>query len=479
MCKMKFFNWTSYTLWVTAFTMVMLGTMFYSFTTGRNMAQRYTPLQDAAMEIKLEATTAHLWFEEAISGDRTINLEIVWGHLDQAEWYAKAMLDGGENHEGKYLPLEDQSLRQKIEETITEIRAFRSIATQRWAEQLKSGVGSSIDQRFDKSFENFLLSADNVETGLQQKMKRELKRFNFLQVVLLVFTLLLGLFAGVLLRKYSSNLKKAHDELEEKVKERTKELTQEVIVRKKAEEKAEAANQAKSEFLSFMSHELRTPMNAVLGFGQMLELDADKLTHTHRQNVREILDAGNHLLHLINELLDLAKIESSKMDINIEQIVVHDVLQKSIKLIKAHAIERHIEITDLVSKENHIVYADETRLKQVLVNILSNAVKYNSKNGKITLKSEISDNQRLRISVTDTGKGLTVEEIDKLFTPFERLDQKSNIEGTGIGLVITKKMMELMNGTIGIMSIKEEGTTFWIEIALVVINQAVTCETEM
>jgi len=255
-------------------------------------------------------------------------------------------------------------------------------------------------------------------------------------------------------------LQEHSSKLEQQVELRTHEL-------KLAKDKAETANNAKTEFLSSMSHELRTPMNAILGFGQMLELDDDKLDQTQRQNVREILDAGNHLLHLINEVLDLAKIESSTVDINREQVVIYDVLQQSINLIKPHAIKRHIEITNLVSKKEHIVYADITRLRQVLVNILSNAVKYNSENGQITLKSEVVDNQRLRISITDTGEGLTVEEIDKLFIPFERLNQNTNIEGTGIGLVIAKKVIELMDGTIGVASMKEEGSTFWIEIALV------------
>jgi len=464
---MKFISWKNNTFWVAAFTIVMLGTLYYSFTIGRHMAQHYTPLQDAAMEIKLEATTAHLWFEEAISGDRTINIESVWKHLEQAEWYAKAMLNGGENEEGKYLALKDPDLRHKIEETINEIHVFRAIANQRWTERSQSGVGSSIDQRFDQSFDSFLLFADDVETKLQENMKEELQGFNVLQLVLLVTTSLLGLFAGMLQRKHSSNLKKVHGELEDKVKERTKELTQEIIVRKKAEKKAEEASLAKSEFLSSMSHELRTPMNAILGFAQILELGADKLDQTQRQNVREILDAGNHLVHLINEVLDLAQIESNKMSVNMEQIVIHDVLQQSIKLIQPNAIERHIEIIDLVNKENCIVYADSIRLKQVLVNILSNAVKYNCENGQIILKSELTDNQRLRISITDTGEGLTRKEIDELFNPFERLNQKNNVEGTGIGLVIAKKMLALMDGTIGVVSRKDEGSTFWIEIALV------------
>lgn len=250
-------------------------------------------------------------------------------------------------------------------------------------------------------------------------------------------------------------------------------VVQDITSRKNAEEKlvlareeAINANQAKSEFLSSMSHELRTPLNAILGFGQILELDSDTFTNTQQANIKEILEAGNHLLALINQVLDLAKIESGKLDIAMEKVDLNQVLKQSTTLIGPLAEERNIELTNLFSEKGYTVFADKVRLVQVLVNILSNAVKYNSENGQIIISGEVMDKQRLRISVTDSGVGLTKENIDKLFTSFERLDKKANVEGTGIGLVISKHLIELMGGDIGVKSTLNKGSTFWIEIAL-------------
>lgn len=234
--------------------------------------------------------------------------------------------------------------------------------------------------------------------------------------------------------------------------------------------RAESANAAKSKFLSRMSHELRTPLNAILGFGQLLKMDAEGFNEIQRDNVKEILDAGEHLLGLINEVLDLAKIEAGKLQIAMDKVSVDEVMQQSISLIGPLLASRHIELTDHISGKGYIVQADITRLKQVLVNLLSNAVKYNRENGYITLDSELMDKQRIRIRVTDSGEGLTEEDIVKLFTPFERLDNVNNVEGVGIGLVITRHLVELMGGTIGIESTPGEGCTFWVEFALT--NQA-------
>jgi len=260
-------------------------------------------------------------------------------------------------------------------------------------------------------------------------------------------------------KRIEAELDTYRNQLELKVVERTADM-------KVARDQAERANQAKSEFLSRMSHELRTPMNAILGFGQMLEMDADALSENQQSSVKEILDAGQHLLNLINEVLDLARIESGKMEISIETVLIEDVLQQCINLIQPEAKIRHLELVDHVSSKGYIVQADFTRLKQVLMNLLSNAAKYNCEHGQVILDSKILDSQRLRISVTDTGKGLSDEEIAKLFTSFERMDVINNVEGTGIGLVITKHLIELMGGSIGVDSNKGEGSTFWIELLI-------------
>ncbi|GMR07608.1 MAG: hypothetical protein BMS9Abin26_0611 [Gammaproteobacteria bacterium] len=254
-------------------------------------------------------------------------------------------------------------------------------------------------------------------------------------------------------------LKKYHEHLEELVQERT-------IDMKLARDEAERASAAKSDFLSHMSHELRTPMNAILGFGQLLQLDERGFNEAQRDNISQILDAGQHLMLLINELLDLARIESGKLDISMEEVSVDEVLQKCLALIALQAESRQMELLDQISGKGYCVQADFTRLNQVLVNLLTNAVKYNHEHGRITLDGEIIGKQHLRISITDTGAGLTEEEIAKLFTSFERLNTVHNVEGTGIGLIITKHLIELMDGTIGVESTPGEGSTFWVELEL-------------
>ncbi len=261
-------------------------------------------------------------------------------------------------------------------------------------------------------------------------------------------------------KQSQARLKEINANLESMVEERTEDLN-------KSRLEAERANQAKSEFLSHMSHELRTPMNAILGFGQILKLDEEDLTDIQRSNVTGILNAGNHLLNLINEILDLSRIESGKLDILLENVNLTDVIQKSVTLMLPLLREKNIELLEHVSGNRYIVQANPVRLKQVFVNLLSNAVKYNRGNGKITINSEIVSEQCLRISITDTGKGLTEEEIKKLFTPFERLNVEKNVEGTGIGLVITKHLVELMGGQIGVKSNPGESCTFWVELVLI------------
>jgi len=230
-------------------------------------------------------------------------------------------------------------------------------------------------------------------------------------------------------------------------------------------DEAEKANLAKSDFLSCMSHELRTPMNAILGFGQLLDMD-DKLNAAQRDSVVEILSAGRHLLGLINEVLDLSKIESGRLDVTMEKVVISNLLPQCLVLIEPALKAQQVKLVNNMSHTDYSVQADFTRFKQVLLNLLSNAIKYNSTQGCITIDSELIDKQRLRICVSDTGDGLTKEQIDKLFTSFERLNPKLNVEGTGIGLVITKKLIELMGGSIGVDSVPSKGSTFWVELRL-------------
>ncbi len=189
-------------------TLIMLSIVYYSFNTARNISERYVPLVDAAMEIKLETTSAHLWFEEAISGDKSIPIEKVWTHLDQSEWYAHAMLEGGMNEKSTLLALEAPQFRMQIEKVLLGINNFRHIAEQRWASQLTSGVGSNLDQQFDEAFLQFIYAADNVESALKEIIIEDLQTFNTMEQLLMVLVLILGLLLTQILLRYNNKLNK-------------------------------------------------------------------------------------------------------------------------------------------------------------------------------------------------------------------------------------------------------------------------------
>jgi len=248
------------------------------------------------------------------------------------------------------------------------------------------------------------------------------------------------------------------DELERRVAERTEEL-------RVAREEAEGANRAKSDFLSRMSHELRTPLNAILGFGQLLELT---LTDARdRESVTQILSGGRHLLNLINEILDIAQIESGRLPLSPEPVQVGDALKRVLDLAQPLAAARRIVFdADDVSADERYVLADAQRLQQVLLNLVSNAIKYNRDGGRITLACRDAGPGCLRLSVSDTGPGISAALQSRLFTPFDRLGaEMAPIEGTGLGLALSKRLVEAMGGRIGVESPDGGGSTFWVELA--------------
>src|SRR5688572_25009770 len=230
---------------------------------------------------------------------------------------------------------------------------------------------------------------------------------------------------------------------------------------------ADKANLAKSEFLSSMSHELRTPLSAILGFAQLMESASPQPTVSQKRSIEQILKAGWYLLDLINEILDLALIESGKLSLSLEPVSLTGVMHECQAMMEPQAQKRGVSVAFPQFGCPYFVKADRTRVKQVLINLLSNAVKYNTESGTVLVDCMTTTPGRIRVSVTDTGAGLPPEQLARLFEPFNRLGQgMSGEEGTGIGLVVCKRLVELMGGAIGVESAVGKGSVFWIEFEL-------------
>jgi signal transduction histidine kinase/CheY-like chemotaxis protein len=230
---------------------------------------------------------------------------------------------------------------------------------------------------------------------------------------------------------------------------------------------AEKANRAKSEFLSSMSHELRTPLSAILGFAQLMESGTPPPTVSQKRSIDQILQAGWHLLELINEILDLALIESGRLSLSLEPISLVEVMRECQAMIEPQAQKRGIGVAFPRLEKPYFVKADRTRMKQVLINLLSNAIKYNRLGGAVVVACVENTAGRIRIDVTDTGAGLAPDKLAQLFQPFNRLGQEANVEeGTGIGLVVCKRLVEVMGGVIGVESTVGRGSVFWVELNL-------------
>jgi PAS domain S-box-containing protein len=266
-------------------------------------------------------------------------------------------------------------------------------------------------------------------------------------------------------------VKRQADDLEVRVRDRTlalsaanAQLEREIGERRRAENDADRANRAKSDFLSRMSHELRTPLNAILGFGQLLEA---RVQHPRdRESVEQILRGGRHLLNLINEVLDISRIESGRLSLSPEPVSLGEAITHVVDLTGPLATERGIDVEAAGAvDDDRFVRADAQRLRQVLLNLVSNGIKYNREAGRLVLAVQDVDARRLRITVRDTGPGIPAALQPRLFTPFDRLGAEAQgVEGTGLGLALSKRLVEAMGGALGFESREGDGTTFWVEL---------------
>ena len=250
-------------------------------------------------------------------------------------------------------------------------------------------------------------------------------------------------------------LKQSQSTLENRIAERTEDLEKAKVI-------AEQACQSKSDFLSYMSHELRTSMNSILGFAQLLEMKSE---NELKELATHIVSSGQYMLSLINDLLDLSMIESGKYNLDITSVDLPSVINDCLDVIESIAEQNQIEIMDYISSLGALrINADYRSLVQALINLMSNAVKYTPAGGKITLSCRNISGIRIRLCIEDNGPGIAEEDLENIFLPFYRLDNNISTEGTGIGLAITRKLVELMGCTIGVESTPGKGSNFWIEM---------------
>ena len=235
---------------------------------------------------------------------------------------------------------------------------------------------------------------------------------------------------------------------------------------RQARAEADAASNAKSDFLSRMSHELRTPLNAIVGFAQMLQLNRERnLTAAQKEFTDYILGGGRHLLALVNEVLDMAGVEAGRVKLSLEPVDVADIVTQAVQSMRPVAIKAGVALKETEGLAGAAVRADIQRLRQVLLNLLSNAIKYNRPDGSVTVTATRPESGRIRISVSDTGVGIAPEHASRLFEPFQRLGAETTaVEGTGIGLALSKRLIEAMGGSIGYTGEAGQGSTFWVEL---------------
>ncbi|PHS79758.1 MAG: hypothetical protein COB59_00260 [Rhodospirillaceae bacterium] len=428
-------------IWIFCAVVVMAGAVFFSFLVGRDMAQRYAPLVDAAMEIKLETTTAHLLLDESLSGERLAKLSDIIRHIDQATWYAQVMLNGGNNQEGTFLLLEEPELRGLVEKIIQKISLFRSLAEERWGKGIEFTTTDINHIAFHYTFEDLITTVDQIETVLQHTMQSRMQKFTILQLLLVIVVLVLGAITGVL---FQQNKKKLQD----------------------ARSEAELANKAKSAFLASISHDLRTPLNAIMGFSELMKSEMfGALGDPHYvEYASDIRDSGEVLLTLIDDILDLSRIEAGKYILIEETVDLEDTIKASVKMLHGQADHKNIDLFDHVAPQLPHLHGDQKSVLRILNNLISNAIKFTPEGGEIVVQAMLSNDHRLKLQVKDTGIGVKKEDIAKALAPYEQIVCKDfdPHAGTGLGLFLCCSLVDLHGGEITFDSELGEGTTISI-----------------
>lgn len=439
---------------------------------GNRIAATYAPLINAAMEVKLQSTAAHLWFEEILNGDEEESMEDVWRHLDTAEWYAIAMLEGGQNATGDYRPLTVPSMRKEIVQVKRKLAGFRHITEQRLKNKESSKAGTEYDQVYDQGYNDFILQVDSVRSQLQQLMKQELGFFNRLsQIMILLVVASVGMASYLFYRHQreqahyrieladaNSQINRSLNNLEEKVAERTQELA-------KANRKLQELDRLKSLFIATMSHELQTPLNRIIASSRRVRHETNgQLNSAQQESLAQIENSGRELLTMVSEVIDISMIEAGMIKPAPTSFKLHELLNEAIDTIRLNLEQKGLALHASVPKDLEI-NTDRLRLYQCVINLLNNAVQY-SESGEVRLSTRL-DGPNLEIAVEDDGIGIASDEMHRLFQPFERIHPMNGKQfpGNGLGLYLTKKLTtELLKGNVSAESQAGIGSRFTLRI---------------
>lgn len=433
----------------------ILGLSATGYWLGQSVLTRHAPLINAVLEIKLEVTEAHLWFEEVAGGDEAEHIESVWRGLDRAEAEAEKVLRQGLADSGQFLAIEDQRLVAEVRRMQVMIQQFRIAAKERFNNP-EGGIGSDLDQAFDVLFEDLLRQGDQLETQVRRAIVANLADFRRVIMLLLATLLVLAGLLVLVMYQFSAQSRRLVQVSEE-------------------------ASQQKSQFLANMSHEIRTPLNAINGFTEILLSGmAGEITEKQREFISNIHHSGEHLLALVSDILDLSKIEAGQSQHEPQVVDLEELLEYCATFVRGQAADKGLKLT-VHRPEGRRLYQplwyDATLLKQVLINLLSNGVKF-TKAGQVELKAQWRESMSteletaplgwLQLSVRDTGIGIRPEDCKKLFRPFVQLENPytKQYAGTGLGLALARRIVEQMQGRLEMSSTFGEGSEFVVQVPL-------------
>ena len=458
-----------------AFGSLSIGMVLYSQWLTTRSFQENASLIRLTQTVQQETATAHLWFEEALGGDSTIDIQAdVHARLGMALHLVEAGLQGGETAVGQIDPL--PSTRDKLLKLQENIAVFDKLVDTRWAGRDSTGViGGEEDQAFDAVFADILLQSSSIADDVGDFIARDQSKIFMINAgILIILTALFSAMAFLIV--WSRRVMDARAAaLERLVQQRTAKLVaREAEAQQRnrdlaeARDQARAASKVKSQFLANMSHEIRTPMNGVIGMASLL-LRTD-LTQAQKEYVDTLHSSGLSLLAIINDVLDFSKIEAGKITLDIADFSLKTTVDDVVNLFSAEATRKNLVLTSSIDSDvPNSLRGDHFRLGQIFSNLISNAIKF-SDGGQITLSCSLSDQQpvsgdkvELFFEVSDPGVGIPKEHLDYLFEHFSQVDESSTRRhgGTGLGLAISKELTILMEGSIGVNTQPDEGSTFW------------------